>query len=340
MKAIVKRAREPGLSLEDVPVPSPTDHEVLIKTKKNSICGTDLHIYKWDTWAQKTVPVPMVIGHEFVGEIVEVGNHVKGYVVGDRVCGEGHITCGRCPGCREGKRHLCTHTQGLGVQRHGSFAEYFTLPAENLFKVPASVSDDLAAIFDPFGNATHTALSFNLTGEDVLITGAGPIGIMAAAIARKAGARHVVITDANPYRLALAQKLGATHAVNITKTDLKTFMKDIGMEYGFNIGLEMSGNPAALNNLLEAAQHGAHLALLGILPAGCAIDWDLVIFKMLNIKGIYGREIFETWHKMVNLIESGLNLNPIITHHFPVDEFEKGFAVMKEGNCGKVILDW
>ena len=340
MKGLVKRNATQGLWMEQVPVPKIADDEVLIKVRKTSICGTDLHIYKWDAWAQKTIPIPMVIGHEFMGEIAEVGKSVKGLKVGDRVSGEGHITCGHCPNCLKGKKHVCMNTLGVGVHRHGCFAEYFNLPAENVFLLPPSIPDDLASIFDPFGNATHTALSFDLVGEDVLITGAGPIGIMAASIARKAGARNVVITDMNEYRLELAHHMGATTGVNISKTSLQDVMKAIGIEYGFTVGLEMSGHPQALNTLLEMTQHGGNIALLGILPPGSAIDWDLVIFKMLTIKGIYGREIFSTWFKMVHMLESGLNLAPIITHHFPVDEFEKGFNVMLSGKCGKVILDW
>lgn len=340
MKALVKRYPKEGLWLEDAPIPHLGDNEVLIKTKKTSICGTDVHIYKWDSWAQKTIPYPMVIGHEFMGEIVELGRSVTHLKVGDRVSGEGHIVCGVCPPCRRGQKHLCMNTLGVGVHRHGCFAEYFNIPAENVFQLPSSVPDDLAAIFDPFGNATHTALSFEITGEDVLITGAGPIGIMAAAIARKAGARRVVITDLNEYRLDLAKKMGATHAIDIRKENLKDVMKSIGVEYGFTVGLEMSGHPNGLATLLDCAQHGAKIALLGILPPNCPIDWDLVIFKMLQIKGIYGREIFSTWFKMTHMLESGLDLSPIITHHFPVDQFEEGFKVMMSGQSGKVILDW
>lgn len=340
MKALVKKYSTPGLWMEEVPVPAIADHEVLIKVRKTSICGTDIHIYKWDAWAQKTIPVPMVIGHEFMGEIAAIGSHVKGLKVGDRVCGEGHITCGTCPNCRMGKKHLCVNTVGVGVNRHGCFAEYFHLPAENVFLLPASIPDDLAAIFDPYGNATHTALSFELIGEDVLITGAGPIGIMAAAIARKAGARHVVITDMNPYRLDLAMQMGATCAVNISNTSLDDTMKALGINDGFTVGLEMSGHPNGLSTLLEKSRHGGHIALLGILPHGTGIDWDLVIFKMLTIKGIYGREIFSTWYKMTHMLESGLNLAPIITHRFPVDDFQKGFDIMLSGKSGKIILDW
>jgi len=340
MKALVKKHPGIGLSIENIPVPPCLDHEVLIKPRKTSLCGTDLHIYKWDAWAQKNIVTPMVIGHEFMGDIVEIGKNVKDVKVGDRVSGEGHITCGQCPPCRRGQRHLCMKTLGLGIHRHGCFAEYFTLPAENVFKLPDSIPDDVAAIFDPYGNAVHTALSFNLTGEDVLITGAGPIGIMAAAIARKAGAHTVVVTDRNPYRLILAHQFGATHCVDITHNSLEETMEKAGIHHGFTVGLEMSGHPQALNIQLEKAQNGAHIALLGILPPGCAIDWDLVIFKMLTLKGIYGREIFATWHQMTHLIESGLDLKPLITHRLKVEDFEKGFEAMSAGQSGKVILNW
>lgn len=340
MKALVKRYAKEGLWMEDVPVPTIGDDEVLIKTHKTSICGTDVHIYKWDAWAQKTIPVPMVVGHEYMGEIAEIGKNVKGLKVGDRVSGEGHITCGICPPCRKGQKHLCMNTLGVGVHRHGCFAEYFNIPAENVFPLPPSIKDNLASIFDPFGNAVHTALTYDLTGEDVLITGAGPIGIMAAAIAVKAGAHNVVITDVNEYRLELAKKLGVQTVVNIARTSLQDVMKAIGINNGFTVGMEMSGHPDGLKTLLETAQHGGKIALLGILPPGCVIDWDLVIFKMLTIKGIYGREIFSTWFKMVSLLESGLDIEPIITHHYPVEEFQKGFDIMMSGKSGKVILDW
>ncbi len=340
MKALVKKYPKEGLWLEDVPVPRVEDDEVLIKTHKTSICGTDVHIYKWDPWAQKTIPIPMVIGHEFMGEIAELGRNVKHLKVGDRVSGEGHIVCGVCPPCLRGQKHLCMNTLGVGVHRHGCFAEYFNIPAENVFPLPFSVKDELAAIFDPFGNATHTALSFDITGEDVLITGAGPIGIMAAAIARKAGARKVVVTDMNEYRLKLAKKMGATDVIDIRKQDIQKVMKKIGVEHGFTIGMEMSGHPAGLKTLLECAQNGAKISLLGFLPPDCPIDWHLVIFKMLTIKGIYGREIFSTWIKMTSMLESGLNLDPIITHRFPLESFKEGFKVMISGQSGKVILDW
>lgn len=340
MKGLVKRHPQEGLWMEDVPMPTYGERDVLIKTLKTSICGTDLHIYKWDAWAQRTVPVPMVIGHEFVGEIAAVGKGVSDFKVGQRVCGEGHIVCGTCPSCRTGQKHLCMHTKGVGVNRSGCFAEYFSIPAENVFALPDAIPSDQAAIFDPYGNAVHTALSFPLVGEDVLIAGAGPIGIMAAAVAKKAGARHIVITDRNVYRLELARKMGATATVNIEKESLSDLIRKLGIEYGFTVGLEMSGHPNGLSTLLENVRHGGKVALLGILPAGAGIDWDLVIFKMLTLKGIYGREIFSTWYKMIHLIESGLDLSPVITHRFPVDEFQKGFDVMLSGQCGKVILDW
>lgn len=340
MKGLVKKEAKRGLWLEEVPIPKIGDDEVLIKPHKTAICGTDVHIYKWDAWAQKTIPVPMVVGHEFMGEIVEIGKNVKGLKVGDRVCGEGHSICGHCPNCRIGKRHLCMNSLGLGVHRPGCFSDFFAFPAENVFVLPDTVSDDVAAIFDPYGNAVHTALSFDLVGQDVLITGAGPIGIMAVAIAKKAGARHVVITDVNEYRLDLARKMGVTLAVNVGKTSLDDAMKSLGMDYGFTVGLEMSGHPNGLTTLLEKVRHGGHIALLGILPPGTTVDWDLVIFKMLTIKGIYGREIFTTWYQMVHLIDAGLDLKPMITHHFPVKDFEKGFETMMSGQCGKVVLDW
>lgn len=340
MKALVKRERAPGLWMEDISMPIVGEDEVLIKTRKTSICGTDIHIYKWDAWAQKTIPVPMVIGHEFMGEIAEVGKHVKHLKPGLRVCGEGHMVCGICPNCLIGKKHLCMKTKGLGVNRPGCFAEYFLMPAESIFILPETITDEEAAIFDPYGNAVHTALSFELVGEDVLITGAGPIGIMAAAVARKAGARYVVITDINDYRLNLATKMGATHAINVNKSSLNELMEDLDLHHGFTIGLEMSGHADGLTTLLEKVRHGGHISLLGILPPGTAIDWDLVIFKILTLKGIYGREVFSTWYKMVHLIESGLDLKPVITHRFSCDEFQKGFDAVMAGQAGKVILNW
>ncbi len=340
MKALSKLKAAPGLTMTDVDKPEIGHNDVLIKIRKTAICGTDIHIWNWDAWAQKTIPLPMHVGHEYVGTIVDIGSEVQGFKIGDRVSGEGHITCGHCRNCRAGRRHLCRNTVGVGVNRPGAFAEYLVLPAFNTFPIPDSISDDLAAIFDPFGNAVHTALSFNMVGEDVLITGAGPIGIMAVAIAKHVGARHVVITDVNDYRLDLARKMGATRAVNVTREDPRQVMHELGMTEGFDVGLEMSGNPKAFQTMLEIMQHGGKVALLGIPPADTVIDWNHVIFKGLEIKGIYGREMFETWYKMVALIQSGLDISPIITHHFPISEFEQGFATMLSGQSGKVILDW
>ena len=340
MKALVKKYAEKGLWLEDVPMPEVGSNDVLIKIRKSAICGTDVHIYKWDEWAQKTIKTPLVVGHEFMGEVVEIGSHVKNIKVGDRVSAEGHITCGYCPNCKKGKKHLCMNEIGVGVHRPGTFAEYVSLPEENIFQLPNFIADDIAAIFDPFGNAVHTALSFPLVTEDVLITGAGPIGIMTAAIARKAGARNVVVTDINDYRLEIAQKLGATAVVNVAESSLEKAMKKLKIEHGFTVGLEMSGSPRGFNDMLENMRHGGNIALLGILPPNCIIDWDHVIFKMLNIKGIFGREIFSTWYQMTALIESGLDLSTLITHHYHYNEFEKGFEAMLSGQSGKVILDW
>ena len=340
MRALAKLERAPGLTLTKVKRPVVGHNDVLIRIKKTAICGTDIHIWKWDEWAQKTIPVPMHVGHEYVGEIVEMGQEVRGFAIGDRVSGEGHITCGHCRNCRAGRRHLCRNTVGVGVNREGAFAEFLVIPAFNAFKIPDSISDDLAAIFDPYGNATHTALSFNLVGEDVLITGAGPIGIMAAAIARHVGARHIVITDVNDYRLGLAARMGATRAVNVSKQSLAEVMQELGMVEGFDVGMEMSGVPSAFQDLLANMNHGGKVALLGIPPSNTVIDWNQVIFKGLEFKGVYGREMFETWYKMVAMLQSGLDLSPILTHHFPVEEFEKGFAAMLSGQSGKVILDW
>ncbi|WP_243313706.1 L-threonine 3-dehydrogenase [Fundidesulfovibrio agrisoli] len=340
MKALVKQTFGPGLVLADVPRPEVGHNDVLIKIIKTAICGTDIHIWKWDEWSQKTIPVPMHVGHEYVGEIVEMGQEVRGFAIGDRVSGEGHITCGFCRNCRAGRRHLCRNTVGVGVNRAGAFAEYLAIPAFNAFKIPADISDDMAAIFDPFGNAVHTALSFPLVGEDVLITGAGPIGVMASAVARHVGARHVVITDINDYRLDLAKKMGATRTVNVAREKLPEVMKELGMTEGFDVGLEMSGVASAFSSMLENMNHGGKVALLGILPSNTAVDWNHVIFKGLEIKGIYGREMFETWYKMVAMLQSGLDLTPIVTHHFPIEQFEAGFEVMMSGNSGKVILDW
>ncbi|MCC2617522.1 L-threonine 3-dehydrogenase [Aestuariibacter halophilus] len=340
MKSLAKLHPEKGIWLTDSPRPEVGHNDLLIKIHKTAICGTDMHIYNWDEWSQNTIPVPMVVGHEYVGTVVDMGQEVRGFAVGDRVSGEGHITCGHCRNCRAGRRHLCRNTSGVGVNRPGAFAEYLTIPAFNAFKIPDNISDDLAAIFDPFGNAVHTALSFDLVGEDVLITGAGPIGIMAAAVAKHVGARHVVITDINQYRLELARKMGATRAVDVSKESLADVMNDLGMTEGFDVGLEMSGVPAAFHDMLDKMNNGGKIAMLGIPPQNVAIDWNQVIFKGLVIKGIYGREMFETWYKMASLIQGGLDLTPIITHHFSIDDFQQGFDVMGSGQSGKVILDW
>jgi len=340
MKALVKRKREPGLWMEDVPMPTIGPNDVLIRIHTSAICGTDMHIWNWDAWSQKTIPVPMHVGHEYAGVIEEVGAEVEGYKVGDRVSGEGHIVCGHCRNCKAGKRHLCPNTVGVGVNRPGSFAEYLSLPATNLFKLRDTISNEMAAIFDPFGNATHTALSFNMVGEDVLITGAGPIGCMAVAIAQFVGARNVVITDVNEYRLDLARKMGATRAVDVSKESLKSVMAELGMTEGFDVGLEMSGNGSAFKNMLDGMVNGGRVALLGIFPDDVAIDWGNVIFKGLFMKGIYGREMFETWYKMAAMIEGGLDISKVITHRFPIDDFRSGFEVMGSGKSGKVILDW
>ncbi|KTF17078.1 L-threonine 3-dehydrogenase [Pseudoalteromonas sp. 10-33] len=340
MKALSKLKAEPGIWMTDAPKPEVGHNDLLIKIRKTAICGTDVHIYKWDEWASKTIPTPMVVGHEYVGEVVDMGQEVRGFQVGDRVSGEGHITCGHCRNCRAGRVHLCRNTTGVGVNREGAFAEYLVIPAFNAFKIPDNISDELASIFDPFGNAVHTALSFDLVGEDVLITGAGPIGIMAAAVAKHVGARHVVITDVNEYRLDLARKMGASRAVNVANEKLEDVMKELGMTEGFDIGLEMSGVPSAFNSMLNNMNHGGKIAMLGIPPSDMAVDWNQVIFKGLVIKGIYGREMFETWYKMASLIQSGLNLSPIITHQYSVDDFQAGFDMMISGQSGKVILNW
>jgi threonine 3-dehydrogenase len=312
----------------------------LIRVNKTAICGTDIHIYNWDEWASATIPVPMAVGHEFSGVIEDMGGEVKGLNPGDRVSGEGHITCGHCRNCRAGRRHLCRNTVGVGVNRQGCFAEYLVIPASNVFVLPEAVTDDIASILDPLGNAAHTALSFDLVGEDVLITGAGPIGIMAAAICRHVGARHVVITDVNDYRLDLAGKMGANRVVNVTRESLDDVMAELGMTEGFDVGLEMSGNPDAFRDLIRTMHHGGKVALLGIPPGDTAIDWNEVIFKGLIIKGIYGREMFETWYKMASMLQSGLDVTPVITHHFPIEAFQAGFDIMNSGSSGKVILDW
>jgi len=340
MKALVKAKAERGIWMQDIDKPEVGHNDVLIKVNQTAICGTDIHIFKWDDWAQATIPVPLAVGHEFCGEIVEMGIEVRGFSVGDRVSAEGHITCGVCRNCRAGRRHLCMNTVGVGVNRPGAFAEYLSIPAFNVFKLPDAIDDDMASILDPLGNATHTALSFDLVGEDILITGAGPIGIMAVAIAKYAGARHVVITDVNDYRLELARKMGATAAVNVTNDLLDKTMLDLGMEEGFDVGMEMSGNPQAFRDMLRTMHHGGKIAMLGILPADTAIDWNEVIFKGLELKGIYGREMFETWYKMSSMLQSGLNIEPVITHHFPVSDYLPAFELMESGQTGKVILNW
>jgi len=340
MKALVKAIAERGIWMEDIERPQVGHNDVLIKVNRTAICGTDIHIFKWDDWAQATIPVPMAVGHEFSGEIVERGIEVRGFEIGDRVSAEGHITCGHCRNCRAGRRHLCMNTVGVGVNRPGAFAEYIAVPAFNVFKLPDAISDEMASILDPLGNATHTALSFDLVGEDILITGAGPIGIMAVAIARYAGARHVVITDVNDYRLELARKMGATRAVNVMNSTIDDTMKELGMIEGFDVGMEMSGNPQAFRDMLRTMHHGGKVAILGIPPGDMAIDWNDVIFKGLVLKGIYGREMFETWYKMSSMLQSGLNMDPIITHHFDIDEFQPAFELMESGQSGKVILHW
>jgi len=340
MKTLAKSYAKQGIWLEQAEVPEVGHNDVLIKIKKTAICGTDVHIYNWDEWSQNTIPVPMTVGHEFVGVIEQIGQEVQGFQIGDRVSGEGHITCGHCRNCRAGRRHLCRNTVGVGVNRAGAFAEYLAIPAVNAFKLPDDISDDMASIFDPFGNAVHTALSFDLVGEDVLITGAGPIGIMAAAVCRHVGARHVVITDVNDYRLTLARKMGASYAVNVANENLETVMADLGMTEGFDVGLEMSGVPSAVRSMLTTINNGGKIAMLGIPPSDMAVDWNQVIFKGLVIKGIYGREMFETWYKMVSLLQSGLDISPIITHQFNIEEFQQGFDIMRSGQSGKVILNW
>ena len=340
MKALIKQRAEPGIWMGDIPEPSVGPNDVLIRIAKTAICGTDMHIYHWDAWAQKTIRVPMAVGHEYVGRIVDMGSEVRGFALGDRVSGEGHITCGHCRNCRAGRRHLCRNTIGVGVDRQGCFAELLCIPAVNAFKLSDAISDDFASILDPFGNATHTALAFDMVGEDVLITGAGPIGIMAVAIARFVGARHVVISDVNDYRLALAKRMGASRTVNVSRDSLDTVMQELGMQEGFDVGLEMSGNPQALRDMLRTMHHGGNVALLGIAPGETAIDWGQVIFKGLTLRGIYGREMFETWYKMSSLLQSGLDLGPVITHHFGINDYQQGFETMASGQSGKVILDW
>ena len=340
MKALVKSKREPGLWLEEIPVPKIGINDVLIKVLRTGICGTDVHIYKWDEWAQATIPVPMAIGHEFVGEIVETGSNVSDFYPGEIVSGEGHVVCGRCRNCFAGRRHMCAHAMGIGVNRPGAFAEYIALPMTNVWPVHKSIPLDVAAIFDPFGNAVHTALSFPVLGEDVLVTGAGPIGIMGAAVAAHAGARYTVITDVNPYRLELARKMGVTRAVDVRETKLADVQKELGMTEGFDVGMEMSGSPAGFRDMLANMAHGGKIAMLGLPSEEISIDWRTVIFNMLTIKGIYGREMYETWYKMTVMLQSGLDIASIITHRFPYTEFEKGFEAMVSGRSGKVVLSW
>ncbi|WP_046079811.1 L-threonine 3-dehydrogenase [Halomonas sp. HG01] len=340
MKALVKREAAPGLWLEDVPEPEVGINDVLVRVKRTAICGTDLHIYNWDTWAQQIIPVPMVVGHEFVGEIVAVGDNVNDFHPGQIVSGEGHVVCGRCRNCLAGRRHLCAHTRGIGVNRPGAFAEYVALPMSNVWEHRPGIDLDVAALFDPLGNAVHTALQFDVLGEDVLITGAGPIGAMAAAVCRHAGARHVVVTDLNPNRLALAETLGATRTVNAAEESLADVQAELGMAEGFDVGLEMSGSPAAFKDLLASMCHGGKVAMLGIPTEETAIDWNTVIFNMLTIKGVYGREMYETWYKMSVLVESGMDISPVITHRLPYTDFEQGFQAMLAGEASKVILDW
>jgi threonine 3-dehydrogenase len=340
VQALVKAEAATGLSLEDVAVPEIGINDVLIRVHKTGICGTDLHIYDWDPWAQRTIPVPMVVGHEFVGEIVECGSNVSDFQVGDLVSGEGHVVCGRCRNCLAGRRHLCAHSIGLGVQRPGAFAEFVALPMTNLWHQKPGIDEDVAAIFDPFGNAVHTALTFPVLGEDVLITGAGPIGCMAAAVVRHAGARQVVVSDPNTYRLELASRMGATVTIDPTERELADLQREIGMTEGFDVGLEMSGNPQALRTMIGAMAHGGHVALLGIPADEVTLDLNPVIFDMLTLKGIYGREMFESWYQMTVLVESGLDIKPVITHRFSYRDFEDAFAVARSGQSGKVVLDW
>lgn len=339
MRALVKRKPETGLWMEEVPVPEPGPHEVMIKVDKTAICGTDLHIYKWDEWSQKVIKPGLVIGHEFVGHVSEVGSGVRDVRPGDRVTAEGHITCGRCRNCRAGRRHLCPNTVGIGVNINGAFAEYVVVPEMNVWQLPDAIPSELAAFFDPYGNAAHCALSFDVVGEDVLITGAGPIGIIATGICRHVGARNIVVTDLNDYRLKLAKDMGATRTVNVGSEKLDDVVEDLGME-GFDVGLEMSGSPVAFNDMLHHMYHGGHVALLGILPSSTRIDWDHVIFKGLEMKGIYGRRMFETWYKMTQMVLGGLPLQKVLTHRLPIDRFQEGFDVMESGECGKVVCEW
>ena len=340
MKALVKNISEKGIWLKDVAKPKINTNDVMIKITHTAICGTDLHIYKWDDWAKKTIKTPLVIGHEFCGVICEIGAGVKNLKVGDRVSGEGHLTCGNCRNCRAGKRHLCHKTIGIGVHRDGAFAEYLSLPESNVWPIHNDISSEIASFFDPLGNAVHTALSFDITGEDVLITGAGPIGLMCVAICKYSGAKNIVITDINNYRLAIAKELGASRTINIKNDSIDNHLEKLGIEYGFDVGLEVSGNPAAFNSMLTNMYHGGSIALLGILPNNTLIDWDDVIFKGLKIKGIYGREMYETWHKMVQILRGGLKVKKILTHTFPVSDYQEAFDILDTGQCGKVVLEW
>ncbi len=339
MKALVKSKAEPGLWLEEMPVPRIGINDILIEVVKTSICGTDVHIYNWDAWAQKTIPVPMAVGHEFVGRVAKIGGNVHDFVVGNLVSAESHVVCGHCRNCLAGRRHLCAHPVGIGVNRKGAFAEYIAVPVTNVWYCDRSIPTDVLSCLDPLGNAAHTALSFNLVGEDVLITGAGPIGCMAAAIAKRVGARHVVVTDVNPYRLELARKMGATLTLDVRTQALTDGQEKLGMREGFHVGMEMSGNPQALREMIANMAHGGKIALLGILPR-MEIDWDFVVFNGLTIKGVYGREMYETWYKTTMLIQGGLDITPLITHRFHYTDFEKGFEVMRSGHSGKVVLEW
>ncbi len=339
MRALVKPAPAPGLELQEVPVPRPGSNEVLVKLEKTAICGTDLHIYQWDEWAQRTIRTPLILGHEFVGRIVDIGDGVRGYEEGQRVSAEGHVVCGVCRNCRAGKPHLCPHTEGIGVNRDGGFAEYVVVPASNLWPIPDEIPSELAAFFDPFGNAAHCALQFDLVGEDVLITGAGPIGIIAAGIARHVGARHIVISDVNDYRLELARNMGATRTINVRNEKLTDILDELHID-GFDIGMEMSGNPQAFNDLLHCMYHGGKVALLGLLPKGTGVDWDAIIFKGLEMHGIYGRRMYETWYKMTQMVLTGFPLEKALTHQISIDDFETGFDLMARGECGKVVCDW
>ena len=340
MKALVKKSPKVGIWMEDVPLPNCGTNDVKIKITDTALCGTDLHIYKWDDWAQRTLELPLVTGHEFCGIVEEIGPGVTHFKEGDRVSGEGHITCGYCRNCRAGKRHICHKTVGVGIQRPGAFAEFLVIPESNVWPIHKDIPSEIAAFFDPFGNATHTALSFEMTGEDVLITGAGPIGVMAVAICKFVGARNIVITDINEYRLELARKLGATKAINISKENIEDYYSELNIVNGFDVGLEVSGNPSAFKDMLSHMYHGGNVALLGLLPESTQINWDEIIFKGLNIKGIYGREMYETWYKMTQMLRSGLDISDVLTHRLPVDDFQQAFEIMEKGQCGKIVLDW